>query len=332
MLTKYNILEYKVKYIQFYDGRHGSRKKPVVMRLNQRRVTERYLRALLQADEIKSARVIDQTLKDSWSPMKIYLDLLSPVMVEIGELWSQGKINVAQEHQATEMTLVQMERLRRRQGVERRLDLSVAVACVEGEQHFLGALMAADAFRFEGWRVEFLGSNVPSRDLVEWLSQRPVHLLALSVTLKAHLASLQQIIADLGRLPARPAVLAGGAALKGEDFSAEWLGFEIAKDPVEGLQMARRLLKSGARSSLAVFLQELGKRIRECRVERNWSQQELAESASLDRTYVVAIEQGKQNLTLGVLLRLAEALGTSAERLLPLSQDFSGILGREKST
>jgi transcriptional regulator with XRE-family HTH domain len=48
----------------------------------------------------------------------------------------------------------------------------------------------------------------------------------------------------------------------------------------------------------------------------NWSQQDLAEAPGLDRTYVSALENGHQNMTIGALVRIAMALRVPADELL----------------
>jgi len=52
-----------------------------------------------------------------------------------------------------------------------------------------------------------------------------------------------------------------------------------------------------------------GKRIRQLRLAKGWSQEELAERAGLHSTYVGGIERGERNLGLDNLLKLARALG-----------------------
>jgi len=52
----------------------------------------------------------------------------------------------------------------------------------------------------------------------------------------------------------------------------------------------------------------LGRRIRLLRNERGWSQERLAEHASLDRSYIAGIEVGVRNPSLKALERLAVAL------------------------
>ena len=52
----------------------------------------------------------------------------------------------------------------------------------------------------------------------------------------------------------------------------------------------------------------LGRRIRQLRNARGWSQERLAEHASLDRSYIAGIEVGARNPSLKALDRLAVAL------------------------
>ncbi|MBI4672926.1 MAG: helix-turn-helix transcriptional regulator [Chloroflexi bacterium] len=58
-----------------------------------------------------------------------------------------------------------------------------------------------------------------------------------------------------------------------------------------------------------------GARIRALRLERGWSQEELAERADLDRTYISGIERGLRNVALRNIEQLANAFGISLEEL-----------------
>lgn len=56
-----------------------------------------------------------------------------------------------------------------------------------------------------------------------------------------------------------------------------------------------------------------GQRVREVRLARGWTQEDLAEKASMDRTYVGGIERGERNLAFLSIRRLALALSSSVE-------------------
>jgi transcriptional regulator with XRE-family HTH domain len=63
-------------------------------------------------------------------------------------------------------------------------------------------------------------------------------------------------------------------------------------------------------------LRILGDNIRRLRVERGWSQEELAFRCALHRTYVGAVERGERNLGTLNVFKIARALGVGPEELL----------------
>ena len=80
----------------------------------------------------------------------------------------------------------------------------------------------------------------------------------------------------------------------------------------EGVTEARRLFGiADGDFTLEEHLSDLGSRIRTTRLEKGMTQQDLANASELDRTYVSALEQGKQNVTFGAVLRIAKALDLS---------------------
>jgi transcriptional regulator with XRE-family HTH domain len=52
----------------------------------------------------------------------------------------------------------------------------------------------------------------------------------------------------------------------------------------------------------------LGRRLREARRQKGFSQEELAARAGFDRTYISLVERGRRNLSILNLLRFAKAL------------------------
>lgn len=59
-----------------------------------------------------------------------------------------------------------------------------------------------------------------------------------------------------------------------------------------------------------------GRRVRELRRARGWSQEALAERADTHWTYISGIERGYHNPGLTMIVRLAVALGVPASDLL----------------
>ena len=63
-------------------------------------------------------------------------------------------------------------------------------------------------------------------------------------------------------------------------------------------------------------LEEIGKRIREKRLSRSWSQQQLAEKTDLSVAYVGMIERGEKSPKLGTFIKIINVLGVSADEVL----------------
>jgi transcriptional regulator with XRE-family HTH domain len=59
-----------------------------------------------------------------------------------------------------------------------------------------------------------------------------------------------------------------------------------------------------------------GGAVRAVRIERAFSQEGFAAHAGIDRSYYGAIERGEFNVSLSTIMKLAEALDTSAHELL----------------
>jgi methanogenic corrinoid protein MtbC1/DNA-binding XRE family transcriptional regulator len=284
-----------------------------------------YLKALLAGNRLAAGEVLETLLAGSVELSAIYLNVLSPVMVQIGELWGRGVINVAQEKLATQITLGQMAKLRLLQVGPRPSAHRVLVSCVEGEEHYIGARMAADLFMIEGWSVDFLGPNVPGKSLIEMIESRRPQLLALSATMQRHITKAKRFMRQLATLSARPKLLLGGQALRdGDAWAPKRLVCRVAGNVVEGLSIARELLHSERPNTvLDAYLKEFGQQVRDLRVQTGWTQQRLADATGLTRAYIVLVEGGKQNVTMDVVIRLANALGVLPDRLLPQNQTGS---------
>jgi transcriptional regulator with XRE-family HTH domain len=60
--------------------------------------------------------------------------------------------------------------------------------------------------------------------------------------------------------------------------------------------------------SIMDIKKEFGLKIKTIRLEKNISQEQLANSAEIDRTYISDIEKGERNVSLLIIQKLAKAL------------------------
>ncbi len=64
------------------------------------------------------------------------------------------------------------------------------------------------------------------------------------------------------------------------------------------------------------LLNKFGEKVREERLKRGFSQEELAGKAGVHRTYIGMIERGEKNITLTNIKKVANALDLKIDQLL----------------
>jgi MerR family transcriptional regulator, light-induced transcriptional regulator len=282
----------------------------------------RYMQALLNGDDQGAFQVLHQVVLTRPPLGDVYLDLITPALVGIGQLWCDGKIGVGLEKLASHLVLKHMDRLRGMYSSDgQRLPQRILVSCVEGEQHCIGARMVADLLLIEGWSVDFLGADVPTSALLETIRFRQPQLVALSVRTSTGLEHASRVLDELSM--DGPKILLGGQAILENEWPQDGT-CAVARDAVEGVEIACKLLNAQRpKAVLKEYLIGLGRRVRDLRNKKGWTQEQLAESTRLTRVSIVGVEGGKQNISMDVVIRLANSLGTSPEDLLSGNNIFA---------
>ncbi|MDF1504458.1 cobalamin-dependent protein [Roseisolibacter sp. H3M3-2] len=179
----------------------------------------RYLAAQLRGDRREALRLIDEEgLSAGHTVPTLHLHVITPAQQEIGRLWQQNVIHVAQEHAATAISQLVVAHLYRFLPVRAPLGRRLLVACAPGERHEMGARIASDFLEAAGFSVHYLGADVPVRDLVAHaLATRPDLLVLSAATGLCTPGLVEAVRAVRQTLGADFPVLAGGAAFDDAD-------------------------------------------------------------------------------------------------------------------
>nr|WP_224368687.1 cobalamin-dependent protein [Hyalangium versicolor] len=174
---------------------------------------ERYLAAQLSGDRREALRLlVDEGLLRGIPLQDIHLKIIQPAQYEIGRLWQENRISVAQEHLATAISQLALSHLYRHLPRDPSNGKVIMVACVEGEMHEVGARMASDFLEMAGFDVRFLGANVPTAHLIRMLREQTPDMLALSVTMTYHLPALRSAITQVREFSSQLHIAVGGLA------------------------------------------------------------------------------------------------------------------------
>lgn len=206
-------------------------------------LTPDYLRAVLANDSAEALRVvIDQGLGAGVPPALLQLRLIVPAQREIGRLWQENLITVAQEHLATSISQLAMSRLYPHLPRPVPSGLNALVACVEGELHDMGARIGADFLEMAGFDVHFLGADVPTSRLVAEVERARPDLLGLSATLAFHLPALRVTLEAVRTVAPLLPIAVGGGLLESSPGVAAELGVQAFGASAEELARSCRSL------------------------------------------------------------------------------------------
>lgn len=139
-------------------------------------------------------------------------EVIVPVLRDFGERWHRGEITPAHEHMGTAAIRRVLAWVAASASVPSTAPL-VVVATPTNQAHELGAKLAAATAASEGWRVLFLGADLPADAIAGAATQSGASVVALSLLYPAHdPETVAEVIRLRAALPPAVRIVAGGPA------------------------------------------------------------------------------------------------------------------------
>lgn len=137
-------------------------------------------------------------------------ELVVPVLTEVGARWHDGDLGIAQEHMASGVFTRVLQHILDGAASERE-GPAVLVATPAGHRHEIGAMVAAAVAATEGWRVLYLGADLPAAEIARTAAEVDARAVALSVVHGPDEGAIEEELRRLrGRLPGSVTLFVGG--------------------------------------------------------------------------------------------------------------------------
>ena len=152
---------------------------------------------VLRGDHKACLNMATSSIKTAKDIECFYLNVLQPVLYDVGILWEKGEISIAQEHLASAIVsrvMVSANLIAEQSSTSRG---RVVVSASANEYHEIGASMIADIMEHDGWDVDYLGANVPPDALLQHLRDFNPTFLALSATIPFNVDKVRDTIAQI---------------------------------------------------------------------------------------------------------------------------------------
>ncbi|MEL6892517.1 MAG: B12-binding domain-containing protein, partial [Actinomycetota bacterium] len=127
---------------------------------------ERFEARLVAGDGRGAWGVVEAAMAAGHDLDAVYLQVLTPAMVSIGDRWAAGELDVSIEHRASGIAMRIIGRLGHRFVRRGRSRGAVVVGAPPGEFHALPTAIISDLLRMRGWEVSDLGADVPIESLL----------------------------------------------------------------------------------------------------------------------------------------------------------------------
>jgi len=154
----------------------------------------RFLAAVRRYDETTAHSVLDEALS-TFVLETVLRELILPALREIGDEWASGRLEVGQEHFASNVIRPRLLALARLWG--RGGGPLAILACAPGERHDIGLVAFGLVLRSHGWRILFLGADTPLATLARAADETGPRLVVVAsmdgALLEAASRELQQL-------------------------------------------------------------------------------------------------------------------------------------------
>jgi methylmalonyl-CoA mutase cobalamin-binding domain/chain len=136
----------------------------------------------------------------------------APLLRQVGTAWASGDVTPAQEHLGSaviERVLAEVADHTKSDGTAHR----VVVATLPGERHALGARLVAAVAALGGWRVSYLGTDLPPEEIASAAVALDADAVAISVVAdEARDATIEALVTLRAALDPDVELLVGGRA------------------------------------------------------------------------------------------------------------------------
>lgn len=176
---------------------------------------QEHLDACMKAVSALDVDLLERTLAEAAVDLPrrhLFEQVVTPLMEEVGERWSDGSMKILSEHMASSVVQVFLWDLLRRANANGHRP-SIVVATPAGQWCVMGALVVAVVATDLGWHAHFFGANLPAEDIAAAARNFRARAVALSITYRAEQSLMFREIRRLQQgLDPNVKLLVGGRA------------------------------------------------------------------------------------------------------------------------
>jgi MerR family transcriptional regulator, light-induced transcriptional regulator len=155
----------------------------------------RLIAAFTQFDASEANHVMEEALA-LYEPETVALDVIQPALIELGNAWERGDVCAAIGNFGTAFSMRKLSALFNASQPEMGSP-TILMSCVAGEMHEVGLMITALVLSRSGYRVIYLGANMPGAELAEAVRRVQPDAVVLSAPTEIVTDALRESVASL---------------------------------------------------------------------------------------------------------------------------------------
>ena len=170
----------------------------------------KYSEFIFSGDKISAIKLFTDISRSDVEIKDIYKYILQPFQLELGNLWHENKINVAQEHFSTAISQLAMSSLYERIFSTPKNGKIFLGTCVQGELHEFGIRMVCDYMEYCGWNTYYLGANMSHNSVIQMINEKKPDIITISCAMIFNISKVQDLIQAIKSSGISTPILVGG--------------------------------------------------------------------------------------------------------------------------
>ena len=212
---------------------------------------QRWVRACLNFDESGAESAISEAF-GLFDLQVVCLEIFQEALVEIGNLWYEGKASVQQEHFASGLAIRRINALIAA-NTEATREERVVIATPPLEEHVISSLILTLLLRQSGFHVVYLGANVPQEGLKIMLSIIDPALVVFSSMHTGSLPGLLEVANYMAQI-GTPVAFGGRIFTEYEELRVKIPGRYLGNDLLESRRTIELMLETEAEKPIKMIV------------------------------------------------------------------------------
>jgi len=174
-----------------------------------KKIKKNFFDLLIHGEIDEVYRIYKEFTKDN-TLSTFYQNILRPVLYTIGDMWESKKLDVGDEHIASNTVLRLLEIIKKEMRPRITKEKTILICTPYSENHVIPCLMLETFLSIRGYEIINLAPSVPMISILNQIQSKKPDLVLISITLVDHLQSAKRMIDKIKKT--KTPILVGGQA------------------------------------------------------------------------------------------------------------------------